>query len=95
MNLRRYAQGKPCTIRVPAECSFDPSTSVLAHIRLAGITGGGQKAPDLLAAIACGICHDLVDGRRKSQHWTVEQLRLMHFEGVIRTQYLLIQEGIL
>lgn len=92
MNLRADAAGKPCTIRVPGVCNFDPSTSVLAHVRIAGITGGGQKAPDILAAIACSACHDLVDGRVKSR-WTKDELRLMHLEGVARTLYQLTRQG--
>lgn len=92
MNLRDYAKGKPCLIRIPGACNHDPATTVLAHIRMPGITGGGQKAPDILGAWACESCHARVDGRVKST-WTYNELSLMHLEGVMRTQYQLIKEG--
>lgn len=28
-DLRKAAKGKPCTIRVPGVCNFDPATTVL------------------------------------------------------------------
>lgn len=107
MNLRKLANGKQCQVRIPGVCNFNPETTVLAHFRMAGITGGSQKAPDQLAAWCCSSCHDEVDGRTHNYIlWhkanTDEKkllaqisIDLMFLEGMARTQYILIQEGII
>ena len=84
MNLRKFAKGQPCMIRVPGVCNRNPETTVLAHYRMAGICGTGSKPPDSLGAWSCSACHDAVDGRVKST-WSRCELRLMHAEGVFRT----------
>ena len=72
-------------IRLPG-CNGDPTTTVLAHYRLAGYSGMGQKPDDFaFGAWSCSHCHDLVDGRIKSDH-NKEVLRLAHAEGCLRTQ---------
>lgn len=92
VNLCKEARGRECQIRIPHICNFDAETTVLAHYRLSGISGVGLKPPDSQAAFACSSCHDAMDGRLKTP-WTREQLRLMHAEGVFRTQYILKAEG--
>ena len=92
MNRRKWARAKPCLIRIPGVCNFDPETSVLCHARIAGITGIGQKAPDLLGAIGCSSCHDVVDGRRESE-WGSEEVKIMFYEGIFRTQLLWEKEN--
>ena len=84
MNLRKFAKGQPCMIRVPGVCNRNPETTVLAHYRMAGICGTGSKPPDSLGAWSCSACHDAVDGRVRST-WSRCELRLMHAEGVFRT----------
>lgn len=96
MNLRALARGKPCLVRVPGWCNHEPETTVLAHYRLAGVSGMGIKSPDILAAFACSDCHDVVDGRRGSFVEFPRSYRsLLHLEGVMRTQAYLIEHGIL
>ena len=63
MNLRTFAKGKDCQVRIPGVCNFDPATTVLAHIRRGGVAGVGQKPPDLCGVHACSSCHDALDGR--------------------------------
>lgn len=87
MNLREYAEGKPCMIRIPDVCNHDPTTVVLCHVRMAGITGTGLKAPDLLGAWGCSECHKAVDSPQLG-------FRRLFLEGVMRTQYQLIKHGI-
>ena len=89
MNLRSYAKGKPCMIRIAGVCNFNSETTVLAHIRMPGISGTGKKAPDLLGSWACSDCHAYVDSRRNDR----DQLAFMH--GVMRTQYQLLRDGVL
>jgi hypothetical protein len=88
-NLRDAARGEPCMIRSPV-CNYDPLTTVLAHYRMNGISGIGLKSPDLIGAWACSACHDLVDGRTKTPI-PKDELRLMHLQGVVRTQNELVR----
>jgi hypothetical protein len=90
-NLRNAAEMRPCMVRLPEICTHNDAQTVLAHVRMAGITGAGQKAPDLLGAWACNNCHSEVDGR--SRILERDFVRLAFYEGVLRTQYALIQEG--
>ncbi|EOZ7468769.1 DUF1364 domain-containing protein [Enterobacter hormaechei] len=93
VNLRKEARGRECTVRIPGHCTFNPETSVLAHYRLAGTCGTGYKPDDLQGAIACNGCHDVIDGRVKTNEYTYEELRLMHAEGVFRTLAIWKKEG--
>lgn len=60
--LRKLAEGQPCAVRFHG-CDGGGETTVLAHIRRAGIAGVGQKPPDLCGVYACAPCHSLIDGR--------------------------------
>lgn len=84
MNLRKLARGKACQVRIPAVCNHDRATTVLAHYRLAGLSGMGQKPDDRIGAWCCSACHDVLDGRVKTEH-DRNAVRLMHCEGVMRT----------
>ena len=95
MNLRKAAAGELCEIRVPNVCRGDPAYTVLAHVRIIGIAGAGLKAPDVIAALGCDRCHDLVDGRTPSLEYTYEQRRLMLLEGMARTQARRIEQGLI
>lgn len=90
--LTKAARGRDCQIRVPGVCNGNPETTVLAHYRLAGTSGMGCKPNDLQGAWACSACHDACDGR--SHAVTREQARQYHAEGVMRTQAILISEGV-
>ncbi len=88
MNLRKYAKGKPCMVRT-GQCNNDPETTVLAHVRLSGISGMGMKAPDILGAWCCSTCHQFCDTNIGIDY------DVMFYEGVLRTQNQLIKEGVL
>lgn len=88
MNLRKFAERKPCMIRVPSVCSFDPDKTVLCHVRMSGVSGMGLKAPDLLAAFGCAPCHAYVDANH-------EDSRVLLLEGVMRTQAYLIERSLI
>ncbi|WP_029589801.1 DUF1364 domain-containing protein [Franconibacter helveticus] len=92
-DLRKAARGRECQIRIPGVCNGNPETSVLAHLRLPGTCGTGLKPPDILGAIGCNCCHDVVDGRLKTPY-THDELKLMHAEGVMRTVIIWIHEGL-
>jgi len=40
-------------VRIPEVCNHNSETTVLAHYRLAGVSGIGMKSPDILGAWAC------------------------------------------
>jgi hypothetical protein len=92
MKLRKEARGRDCMVRLVGICNHNPQTTVLAHVRMAGISGMGLKADDLLGSWACSSCHDAIDRR---QHTDLDRdfVRLAHLEGVIRTITVLRREG--
>lgn len=85
MNLRKLAKGRECQVRLFG-CG-NQETVVLAHFRLAGISGMGMKPPDLLGAWCCHSCHAKVDTDKSAE----VQLAFAH--GVLRTQAQLLKEG--
>jgi len=92
--LRRAAKDRPCMVRLPEICNGDTRTTVLAHVRMAGISGMGMKSPDLIAAWACSACHDAID-RRLHTDLERDYVRLAHLEGMARTINELAKEGLL
>jgi hypothetical protein len=51
---------------------------------MAGVSGMGMKADDLLGAWACSACHDAID-RRSHPELERDYVRLAHLEGMVRT----------
>ena len=92
--LRKLAKDRPCMVRLPEICTGDTRTTVLAHVRMAGISGMGMKSPDLIAAWACSACHDAID-RRSHTDLERDYVRLAHLEGMARTINELAKEGLL
>lgn len=89
--IRESAKGQECQVRIPGVCNFDPSTTVLAHVgRGSGIS---QKCDDIHATYACSHCHDAID-RRVKEGGTYELLNYA-YEGMIRTQVILLEEGLI
>lgn len=86
MNLRNEARDRDCAIRLPGVCNFNPETTVLAHLRLIGISGFGIKAPDELGAHACSACHAYVDSHHD------DATKIAFYEGIFRTIAQLIRE---
>ena len=86
MNLRDYARGQPCQVRLPG-CDGGGETTVLAHARIIGVSGMGLKSPDILAAHCCGPCHQKADTDHANE--------LDFLRGVMRTQALLVKKGVL
>lgn len=92
--IRKMAKGQDCQVRLAGVCNYNPETTVLAHIRIAGITGAGQKANDLLGAWCCSSCHDAIDRRIKTEYSDLE-LEHAHYEGVFRTIVELIRKDMI
>jgi len=93
MKLRKEARGRGCMVRIPNVCNHNSETVVLCHIRMAGITGTGLKAPDILGAWACSSCHDAID-RRSHPELDRDYVKLAHLEGMVRTLHQLSKEGV-
>lgn len=87
MDLRKLARGQDCQVRIEGVCNFNSETTVLAHLRMAGITGTGMKANDILGAWCCSSCHSATESN--------PALRLEFLEGVARTQNKLVEMGVL
>lgn len=90
--LRKSARGQECTVRIPNYCNHNPATVVLAHLNGGGM---GTKKSDLFGAFACSGCHDIIDGRVKASDYTMDEIELMHREGVERTQQYWLDTGLL
>jgi len=93
VDLRNNARGRDCMVMLPGICNHRSETVVLAHVRLSGVTGVGQKAPDLLGAWCCSACHDEVD--RRTSMLDRDKALLWFYEGVLRTQNELIKLGLI
>jgi len=94
MKLRKEAKGRGCMVRIPEVCNHNSETVVLAHYRLAGVSGIGMKSPDVLGAWACSSCHDAID-RRAHTDLDRDYVRLLHLEGMARTIAQLNREGLI
>jgi hypothetical protein len=94
MKLRKEARGRGCMVRIPDVCNHNSETVVLAHYRLAGVSGIGMKSPDVLGAWACSSCHDAID-RRAHTDLDRDYVRLLHLEGMARTLAQLNREGLI
>ena len=90
----RSAKGKPCQVRIPGVCMEAPEhdTTVFAHLN-----GGGMalKRSSIHGAYACLCCHAWLDGGYVYDRVNGQFRDLYHLEGVIRTQQIMIDEGVL
>jgi len=89
--LRKSARGQPCLVRLPGVCNGNKETTVLAHVNGGGM---GMKNHDYNGAFCCSSCHDVLDGRVKSE-FSDNLLRLWHWEGVSRTWDHWVETGLI
>ena len=92
--LRNAARGRGCMVRLPEVCNHNSETVILAHYRMAGLSGVGMKPDDALGAWSCSSCHDAID-RRSHMELERDYVRLAHLEGVMRTLAVLRSEKLL
>lgn len=87
------AKGEDCTIRLPGISNRDSETVVYCHIN--GIRfGHGTGIKTEFGAYGCSDCHEVVDGRRKS-NYNHDYIRASHLEGVIETLRKLNAKGLI
>lgn len=90
LTVRNSARGECCSLRL-CICSSN-ETVVLAHI--GRNRGTGFKCCDNMAVYACMNCHDIIDGRVKSEY-TKDQLNSEKLRALEETQHKLIKKGVL
>lgn len=95
----KSARGQECQVRIPDVCNYNPETTIFAHLNGAGM---GMKHSDIHGAYCCSKCHDWLDGGyvniklpSASDKFLKLHRDIYHLEGVIRTQQIMIKEGIL
>jgi len=90
----RSAKGQPCQVRIPGVCRETPEhdTTVLAHLNGGGM---GGKHSSIHGAYACAECHTWLDGGYIKEGRVKTVRDLWHLEAVIRTQQIMIKEGVL
>jgi ferredoxin len=89
--LRDSAKDQDCQVWLPGVCNGDSSTVVLAHLNGAGIA---MKSSDIHGAYACSACHAWLD-HGYAKDYTRDQRDLAHLRAVIRTQKIMLQEGLI
>jgi len=90
--ITKSARLQECQVRIPGVCNFDETTTILAHKNGAGMA---LKSEDFLAAYCCSACHSLIDGHTKSKEFTYDEILIMFYEGIFRTQLLLIEKDLI
>ena len=93
----KSARGQECQIRIPGVCNHNPDTTVFAHVNGGGM---GMKALDIHGAYACSDCHFWLDGgyttaQLDQPNYARNDKQLAHYEGMIRTQKLMVEAGVL
>jgi hypothetical protein len=91
--IRKSARDENCSIRIPGVCNGNPQTTVLAHVNTVR-KGIGIKSNDIHAFYSCSCCHDVVDGRRKSE-FSRAALIEYQLDAMVETQLKLIDKGLL
>ena len=86
----KSSRGQECQIRLPG-CNGNPETTVPCHLNGGGM---GTKSANIHIAYGCSNCHDLVDGRTKTD-LDPEYILLSHYEAVVRTQIIMLANGVL
>lgn len=88
--IRKSAKGEDCSLRL-GNCSSN-ETVVLAHI--GKNRGMGIKCADYMAVYACSNCHDIIDGRVKTEY-TKDQLNTEKLRALEETLNKLFDKGLL
>jgi len=93
-NLRKFAKGKECQVRIYGVCNYTEETTIWAHYALGGVSGMGMKPPDLCGSLCCSACHDVIDGRVKSDLSRVQiESHMLH--GMVRSMKIIDENYVL
>ena len=92
-DLTRAARGQECTLQFHPYCNNDPSTVVFCHAPSED-KGWAIKSPDWWGADGCSVCHDIVDGRKKTS-MTSEEINEGWLRGIYMTIRRRIRQGVI
>ncbi len=81
--LTRAAKGQECTVNLFPYCDCTTETTVLAHAPSED-KGWARKSPDWWGADCCNSCHEILDGKRRTEI-PKEEIYRCHMRGVFRT----------
>lgn len=92
--ITKSAMGEECQMRLSGICNGNQETTVFAHYRRGLMGGMGMKPEDLFGAYLCSNCHDVVDGRTKTEisRFTLDS---EFMSAVLRTQKILLRKGLI
>jgi hypothetical protein len=91
--LRRSARGKMCALQIYPHCNNNKDTVVLCHLS-SSFSGISMKSKDFFAVYGCSSCHDVIDGRVKTQLSKEEILRCQ-LRALERTWNQMIEDGLI
>ena len=91
--IRQSARMRDCQLQIYPYCNQNPETTVLCHLPSED-KGWSLKSPDWWAAYGCSTCHDIIDGRMKTD-LSKEEIHRCMMRGLYRTQKIMFEEGIL
>ena len=91
--IRRSARGQMCTLQIHPHCNNDTETTVLCHLNTSR-KGMGLKSLDYFAVYGCADCHNVIDGRTKTDI-PKEEIWRCQLRALERTWTLLIGDGLI
>ena len=91
--LTKAARGQDCTIQLHPYCNENPETVVFCHAPSED-KGMGIKSPDWWGAFGCSACHDVVDGRMRTDI-PADDVDRSFMRGVYRTLKIQIEQGLI
>ncbi|MAF42821.1 MAG: hypothetical protein CMI54_01450 [Parcubacteria group bacterium] len=91
--LTKNARGKDCQVNLYPYCNGGGETTVFAHANSED-KGWGLKSPDFWGAFCCSDCHDVIDGRRKTDI-SSEEITACFVRGIYRTLKIQIEDGLI
>ena len=91
--IRKAAKGQECTVRLPGICNWNPETTVFAHLGGAGMGAKYERSGMEWGAFCCSSCHDEID--RRTRIMDINDAHRMHLEGMVRTQEILVDMGLI
>jgi hypothetical protein len=80
-------------VNIAGVCNHNPDTVIFAHFPDES-HGIAQKSSDISGAMSCSACHDVIDGRVKSDEWRAHKLFYMR-RAQTRTIHRLFEMGVL
>ena len=91
--IRRSERGQMCTLQIFPHCNNDTETTVLCHLNTAR-KGMGLKSLDYFAVYGCSDCHNIIDGRVKTDI-PKEEIWRCQLRALERTWTIMIDDGLI